>query len=114
MWEPFCTARSKSCAGAGEERIMSNDAWLHTLRTEPSPVFKQQLRARLRAEDAPAPVTRREWPRRALVAVAAVVVMSVVVTVPAVRASVAQFISRFRVVHFVAIPVDETRVERLK
>jgi hypothetical protein len=100
---------------------MSKDAWLHGLRTDPSPLFKEQLRARLRAHEPagdtrhePAGDTRRDWPRRVLVAAAAVVVMSVLVTVPAVRASVARFISLFRVVHFVAVPVDESRVERLK
>jgi hypothetical protein len=34
--------------------------------------------------------------------------------VPAVRASVAQFVSWFRVVHFVAVPVDSSRLDRLK
>ena len=33
---------------------MSKDAWLHALRSDPSPLFKEQLRARLRAEDEPA------------------------------------------------------------
>ena len=54
------------------------------------------------------------WPRRALVAAAAVVVMAVLLSVPAVRASVAQFMSLFRVVHFVAVPVDSSRLDRLK
>ena len=92
---------------------MSNDAWLHALRSDPSPLFKEQLRARLRAHE-PATDTRREWPRRALVAAVAVVVVAALLAVPGVRASVAQFVSLFRVVHFVAVPVDSSRLDRLK
>jgi hypothetical protein len=92
---------------------MSKDAWLHALRSDPSPVFKEQLRARLRAQE-PAGDTRHEWPRRALLPAAAVVVVAVLITVPAVRASVAQFVSLFRVVHMVAVPVDSNRLDRLR
>ena len=92
---------------------MSNDAWLHALRSDPSPLFKEQLRARLRAQE-PAVDTRRDWPRQALAAVAAVVVVSAVLSVPGVRASVAQFVSLFRFVNVVAIPVDASRLDRLK
>jgi hypothetical protein len=34
---------------------MRKDAWLHALRSDPSPLFKEQLRARLRAHE-PAPL----------------------------------------------------------
>jgi hypothetical protein len=92
---------------------MNNDAWLHALRSDPSPLFKDQLRARLRAQE-PAIETRRDWPRRALVAAAAVVVVTAGLSVPGVRASVAQFVSLFRVVNVVAIPVDSSRLDRLQ
>jgi hypothetical protein len=92
---------------------MSKDAWLHALRSEPSPLFKAQLRERLRAQEPPGD-TRRDWPYRALLAAAAVVAVAVLVSVPTVRASVAQFVSLFRVVNFVAVPVDSSRVDRLK
>jgi hypothetical protein len=92
---------------------MSDDTWLDALRSDPSPAFKEQLRARLHAQE-PAGETRREWPRRALAPAFAAVLVAALVAVPGVRASVAQFISLFRVVHFVAVPVDESRVERLK
>src|SRR5687768_9337472 len=92
---------------------MSNDAWLDALRSDPSPQFKEQLRARLNAQE-PSIETRHQWPRRTLLATAAMVTVAALISVPAVRASVAQFVSLFRVVHFVAVPVDETRVERLK
>jgi hypothetical protein len=41
-------------------------------------------------------------------------VVTVLISVPAVRASVAQFVSLFRVVYVVAIPVDTGRLDRLK
>ena len=91
----------------------SNDLWLHALRSNPSPLFKAQLRERLRAQE-PVSETRREWPRRALFAAAAVTVVGVLLSVPAVRASVAQFVSLFRVVNVVGVPVDPNRLDRLK
>ncbi len=93
---------------------MSKDAWLHALRSDPSPPFKEQLRARLRAHEAAPLDTRPGWPRRALVVAVAVVVVAVLISVPGVRASVAQFVSLFRVVHVVPVPVDSNRLDRLK
>ena len=92
---------------------MSKDAWLHALRSDPSPLFKAQLRDRLRAHE-PAVHTRHEWPRRTLVAAAAVVVVAVLIAVPGVRASVSQFLALFRVVHFVPVSVDTNRLDRLE
>jgi hypothetical protein len=92
---------------------MSNDAWLHALRTDPSPLFKAQLRERLRGQE-PVSETRHDWPRRALVAAAAVIVVGVLFSVPGVRASVAQFVSLFRVINVVAVPVDSSHIDRLK
>jgi hypothetical protein len=92
---------------------VSHDAWLHALRIDPSPLFKDQLRARLRAHD-PQADTRRTWPRRALIAAAAVVVVAALVSVPAVRASVAHLVSLFRVVNVVGVPVDSSRLASLK
>jgi hypothetical protein len=93
---------------------MSNDAWLDALRSDPSPLFKEQLRARLRAEELAPLDMRHDWARRALVGAAAVVVVAAVISVPTVRASVAQFISLFRVVDFVAVPIDSSRLARLE
>jgi hypothetical protein len=92
---------------------VSSDAWLDALRSDPSPLFKAQLRERLRAEE-PVAETRRDWPRRALVAAAVVIVVAVLVSVPGVRASVAQFVSLFRVINVVAVPVDSSHIDRLK
>jgi hypothetical protein len=91
----------------------ADENWLHALRGDPPPQFKEHLRARLRALE-PTIETRRDWPRRVLVAAAAVLLVTVLVSVPAVRASVAQFVSLFRVVNFVAVPVDANRLARLK
>ena len=90
----------------------SHDSWLRALRTEPSPVFKAELRQRLRAQEPLA--GPREWPRRALVAAAVVILVGAAISVPAVRASVARFVSLFRVVNFVAVPVDASRIDRLQ
>ena len=88
-------------------------AWLHSLRGDPAPRFKAQLRERLRGQE-PVAERRREWPRRALIAAAAVIVVAVLVSVPGVRASVAQFVSLFRVVNVVGVPVNSTGLDRLK
>lgn len=89
-----------------------DDTWLHALRTDPSPQFKEQLRARLHAHD-PAVDTPHRWLRRTLAAAAAVIVVAGLISVPAVRASVTQFLSLFRVVHIVAIPVNAGRLDQL-
>jgi hypothetical protein len=92
---------------------MNHDTWLEALRSDPSPLFKAQLGERLRAQE-PVSETRRDWPRRALVAAAAVILVGVLVSVPGVRASVAQFVSLFRVINVVGVPVDSSRIDRLK
>ena len=101
---------------------MSNDAWLHALRSDPSPVFNEQLRARLRTQE-PVPLEaaalsrakdRGDWFRRALIPAAAVITVALVVSVPSVRASAAQFLSLFRVVNFVPVAVDSNRLDRLQ
>jgi hypothetical protein len=92
---------------------MSNEGWLHALRGEPSTAFRDELRARLRAHEEELSAPRHE-PRRVLLAAAAMVAVALLVSVPGVRASVSQFLSLFRVVHVVAVPVDPGRLARLK
>ena len=89
------------------------NGWLHALRGEPSPVFKAELRERLRNLDPPVD-TRRQWHWPALAATAAVALVGLLLSVPGVRASVAQFVSLFRVINLIAVPVDPSRVDRLK
>ena len=90
-----------------------SEAWLLALRSEPSPLFKARLRERLHAQE-PAADTPMDWPRRALFVVAALTVGAVVIAVPGVRASVAQFVSLFRVVNVVGVPLDPSRLDRLR
>ncbi|MGH9386307.1 MAG: hypothetical protein ACRD2N_18685 [Vicinamibacterales bacterium] len=90
-----------------------DDVWMQALRREPSAEFKEQLRRRLRDEDAAAPAPASSSHRVALAA-AAVVVLSALLAVPAVRASVSQFLSLFRVVNFVAVQVQPSRLDQLK
>jgi hypothetical protein len=92
---------------------VSDDGWLETLRTDPSPLFKAKLRERLQRQE-PVVETRRDWPRRVLVAAAAVIGVGALLSVPTVRASVAQFVLLFRVINVVAVPVDSNHIDRLK
>jgi hypothetical protein len=98
---------------------MSNDAWLHGLRRDPSPLFKAHLRARLRAQELDddirrATPLRATWPRRTLVIAAAVMTVAVLSSVPPVRASMTQLLSLFRVVNVVPVAVDSSRLDRLQ
>ena len=94
---------------------MSKDAWLHALRSDPSPLFKEQLRERLRTDE-PTAGARHDWSRPVACRCRRGRWSSVssLISVPAVRASVAQFVSLFRVVHFVAVPVESSRLDRLE
>ena len=58
--------------------------------------------------------TRHDWLRRALVVAALVIAVAALISVPAVRASMAQFVSLFRVVNFVPVAVDGNRLDRLQ
>jgi hypothetical protein len=93
-----------------------NETSLFSLREEPSPEFAARLRATLRDLDRhQAPVSRREWPVvRIAASVAAVGVAAALFAVPSVRAAAASLLARFRMVHFVAVEVDESRVAQLR
>jgi hypothetical protein len=91
----------------------TDEAWLRGLRVDPPPLFKAELRERLRAQE-PVAEARHDWPRRALFAAASVVVVGALLSVPGVRASVAQFVSLFRVINVVGVPVEPSRIDRLK
>jgi hypothetical protein len=91
---------------------MNNDTWLHALRAAPSPDFKEQLRARLWADEPAA--MHRKWPSRVLLTGATVALVAVVILVPGVRISFAQFLSLFRVANVVGVPVNSNRLDTLK
>ncbi len=102
-------------AGNRSSDHISQDGWLHSLRADPPPVFKARLREQLRTQDAaPRDAARRTWPRRVLMAAAAMIVVSVLSSVPAVRASVAEFVSLFRVVNLVGVPMNSSHLDRLQ
>src|SRR5262245_15334875 len=91
-----------------------DDARLLALRQDPHPAFAAELRSRLRQQE-PMLSARRAWPFGRLAASLALAggVLGLF-TIPAVRASAQSFLALFRVVNFVAVPVDETRVNALK
>lgn len=90
-----------------------DDAVLDALRQDPSSQFADRLRGRLDRQGAGRAASHgrlRTWGLSA----AAAVTMAVVLSVPAVRASAASFLARFRVSNFVAVEVDPSRLDALK
>lgn len=90
-----------------------DDVWLNSLRGEPTAEFSDRLRRRLRDDEkaAQAPATSH---RRLFLIAAAAMLLSALLAVPGVRASAAQFLSLFRVVNFVAVQVQPSRLDSLK
>ena len=90
-----------------------DDTQLNSLRREPSAAFAARLQASLRVDDASR--SRVAWPRVRAVAgpILVVTVIGALFSVPAVRASAQSFLALFRIVNFVAVPVDENRLARL-
>lgn len=89
------------------------DIWIHSLRGEPTAEFKEHLARRLRDEEAAAQTPAPSHRRLVLIA-AAVVLLSALLAVPGVRASAVQFLSLFRVVNFVAVQMQPSRLDSLK
>jgi hypothetical protein len=89
---------------------------LHSLREQPSPEFAARLRATLRGLDGrQARVSRRGWPvLRIAASAAAAGAVAALLAVPSVRAAAASLLARFRMVHFVAVEVDPSRVAQLR
>ncbi|HZM92667.1 MAG TPA: hypothetical protein VFB92_04570 [Vicinamibacterales bacterium] len=90
------------------------DSHLNSLRREPSPAFAARLQSSLREQDTAR--SRAPWPRLRTIAAPAVVVAVIggLLSVPSVRASAQSFLALFRVVNFVAVPVDESRIAVLE
>src|SRR5262245_64808895 len=90
-----------------------DDTQLNSLRREPSPAFAARLQASLREHDASR--SKIAWPRvKSIVAPVAVAAGIVgLLSVPTVRASAQSFLALFRVVNFVAVPVNENRLATL-
>src|SRR5437868_3945329 len=105
MSRPSCTVRCRRCAPDGDEDVM-NEELLYSLQQQPDPAFARTLRDRLQRD----PVSRRAhraWPIRQLgMAAAVVLVVGGLFLSPGMRASAESFLSLFRVVNFVAVPVS--------
>lgn len=89
---------------------------LQSLREEPSPEFAARLKASLRDLDRhQVRASRRDWPVLRIAAALAVVgAATALLAVPSVRAGAASLLARFRMVHFVAVEVDQSRVAQLR
>jgi hypothetical protein len=90
-----------------------DDHFLHEMRREPRPEFARSLRERLRAaEEESAP--RRAWfLHPAFAAAAAVAILVIAFSFPAVRVSAQALLDLFRVRNFAAVPFDASRMEKL-
>src|SRR5688500_9442164 len=89
---------------------------LSSLREKPTPEFAARLRATLRDLDRhEARVSPRRWPVVRIAASLAVVgAAAALLAVPSVRAGAESLLARFRMVHFVAVEVDESRAAQLR
>ena len=91
-----------------------NDELLYALRREPRPEFADRLRARLAHQSQATPAIAATWPVRRIVTTAAAAgVAALLFAFPAVRASAQAFLNLFRVVNFVAVPMDADRLRLL-
>jgi len=90
-----------------------DDRFLNELRRDPDPVFARTLRQTLRDQQPGARPARRPW-LPALAAAAAVVVVVLAFALPQVRDTALAFLDLFRVRQFVAVGVDEKRIQQMK
>lgn len=87
-----------------------DETMLKALQREPAPGFARHLWTRLQEADEQR--ASRAWPVRRLAAAVAVAAgVGLLLSVPAVRAQAASFLSLFRVVTFVPVSVDPARLE---
>jgi len=90
------------------------EAKLAALWRDPSAAFAEDLRVRLKRLDI-ASASRRRWPGRSLTipVLSATALTGMLVAVPQLRAAAASLLAKFRVVNFVAVPVNPDRVAAL-
>lgn len=90
------------------------DTQLNSLRRDPPPAFAARLQASLHEQEASR--SKAGWPRTRVIAAPAVAVAVIagLLSIPSVRASAQSFLALFRVVNFVAVPVDESRIAILE
>jgi hypothetical protein len=91
-----------------------DDDFLSKPRREPRPEFARKLRARLREIEDGEPVAATPWLRPALAAAFTIALVSVLFTLPAVRATAQQVLDLFRVQEFAPVQVSAERLEQLR
>jgi hypothetical protein len=97
------------------EAVM-DESWLSAFKKTPPADWAESLRVQLQQSEMAdvRPDISNRWRIRRLVTILAVLVLAVgIVSVPALRASAVSFLSLFRVVNFVAVPVDPGRLRAL-
>jgi hypothetical protein len=93
-----------------------DESRLSAFRKDPPSDWSESLRARLQESETrdDSQELSNRWPLRRLITALAVLVLAVgIFTVPALRASAVSFLAMFRVVNFVAVPVDPGRLRAL-
>jgi len=92
-----------------------DDTQLTSFRETPSETFSERLRARLSSRDREVTASSsRRWMTPVFAPVAIVIVLVALLSLPSVRASAESFLALFRVVNFVAVPIDEERLSVLE
>ena len=93
-----------------------DDRFLKDARQEPRPEFARALRERLRSLETAQAQSRTSRPRfsPALGAVAALLAVIGLFSIPAVRVSAQAFLDLFRVQNFAAVKIDPARLAQLK
>ena len=93
-----------------------DESWLSAFKKDPPADWAESLRVRLQHSEVPdvPPDISSRWPLRRLITALAVLVLAVgIFAVPSLRASAVSFLALFRVVNFVAVPVDPGRLRAL-
>jgi hypothetical protein len=91
----------------------SDDSFLNELRVAPPAEFAEQLRRKLKQQNASAAKHARQPLLRAASVGAAIVGAAVLLSVPGVRAAAKEFLELFRAKNLVAVQVDRDSIETL-
>lgn len=90
-----------------------NENSLYSLRRTPPEEFVRRLRASLQPENTPVVGAPRRVGKFVALAGSCILIVAAF-AVPSVRAAAQAFLDMFRVVHFVAVPLDSAAVQRLR
>src|SRR5713101_2275664 len=109
----FCTGRCRDFARIGEGAETMDDHLMYGLREAPPQRLTESLRERLRQQQLADPGPESGSRSRRLAMIAAPVFVVALFALPAVRASAQAFLNLFRVVNFIAVPVNVDRIKQL-